>query len=394
MQPSPLLDAKRVKAQTTLASKLDAYMATFGYDQFDIPIIQSADLFLTKAGDQIINRLFTFERRGQLLALRPEFTASAAHAYLQRHPNGDQIVRWQFQGAVFEDDAYQHDERFSIGAELIGHSGIEADAEVIAMATKGLEIAGVQNSQIIIGHVKLLRLLLESFQLDSRTIRFLMFHLNDLNDPLRGSAYVLEQIDELLGSNIHQADAPEHVISDTTNSLIALNTQQILDVLLDATQRGATMGGRTRHDIVKRLLQKHQRAAERPQIVAALEFLNAYASIDADPAQAFPEIMRIVSNINADLIALVEEWKDLISRVEAQGVALNKIHIKPSLSRNWDYYTGILFEMRSVQGDHLGGGGRYDELARLLNSKRDIPAVGFAYYIDDILRITSPDSGV
>ena len=52
----------------------------------------------------------------------------------------------------------------------------------------------------------------------------------------------------------------------------------MLDAMLDATQSGATMGGRQRGDIVRRLLKKQERAAHRQQLADALDHLLAWQS--------------------------------------------------------------------------------------------------------------------
>ncbi len=97
------MQQRRTIEQTNwLVGHLQLFMSSFGYEILETPILDSADLFLTRAGDQIISRLFTFERFGQQLALRPEFTAAAAHAYITSRRTT--IARWQFAGAIFEDD--------------------------------------------------------------------------------------------------------------------------------------------------------------------------------------------------------------------------------------------------------------------------------------------------
>src|SRR5690606_7199665 len=63
-----------------------------------------------------------------------------------------------------------------------------------------------------------------------------------------------------------------------------------------------------------------------------------------------------------------------------------RIRIQPALARNWDYYTGTVFELATADNCRLGGGGRYDELARLLGAESDVPAVGFTYYADELLK--------
>ncbi|HEX2622944.1 MAG TPA: ATP phosphoribosyltransferase regulatory subunit, partial [Phototrophicaceae bacterium] len=126
--------------------RLQKHMAHFGYVLIDTPVIEPASLFLTKAGDQIIEHLFSFEHNGQHYALRPEFTASAANRYVKQHLEG--VVRWQFNGPVFEDMpelAGQHWEYISVGAELIGMAGSDADAEMMSMAATGLTAQGLVN---------------------------------------------------------------------------------------------------------------------------------------------------------------------------------------------------------------------------------------------------------
>ena len=120
------MNASRVRA---LEQQLLAHMQLYGYTLIDIPIVQPADVFLTRAGDLMIERLFTFEHHDQMLALRPEFTAAAARHYLE-HANG-QVVRWQFCGATFVDDAARDRQQHSLGAELIGMAGSAAEAEII-----------------------------------------------------------------------------------------------------------------------------------------------------------------------------------------------------------------------------------------------------------------------
>jgi histidyl-tRNA synthetase len=368
-----------------LVDRLQQRMALYGYETLDTPIIQAADLFLTRAGDQIINKLFTFERRGQQLALRPEFTASAAYDYVERGLTG--VVRWQYSGPIFEDDPddiahhYQH---VSIGAELIGMAGPDAEAEIMAMAAEGLAAEGIANWRLVIGHIGLIRRILARFDLDSRTQRFLLNHLPTLK--AQGRATMLEQLDRLLLGGRAQTEQP--LLIEGIDASSELNAQQIFDVVLDATQRGVAMGGRTRQDIVRRLIQKRQRASEREQIVAALDFLERWVDIQAAPQEAFAAVERLLAKDEAELVA---QWAEAVHLLQAYGIPESRIQIQPGLARSWDYYTGIVFELRAQLDDgvesglHLGGGGRYDELAHLVGAEHDVPAVGFAYYGDELL---------
>lgn len=367
-----------------LIDSLHHTMARYGYELVETPIVQPADLFLTKAGDRIVSQLFTFERHGRQLALRPEFTATAAMEYAGRPAGDSDVVRWQFSGPIFFEDASPdslHAPRISVGAEMIGIPGPLAEAEVIAMAIDGLEAQEVGDWRLDIGHVGLMRHLLSRFALDSRTERFLLSRLPELKQY--GRQHVLDALGRLM---LRPETVPgEPTLHHADDTSAALNTQQMLDALLDATQRNVTMGGRSRHDIVRRLLQKRQRAAGSEQIAAALDFLEAWGQINAPPKEAFAIIERFIAADDDKAQTLLADWQQATRLLVACGVLPERIHIRPDLARSWDYYTGIVFEIYAAGERHIAGGGRYDELIALVGGERPVPAVGFVYYPDQLL---------
>lgn len=75
--------------------------------------------------------------------------------------------------------------------------------------------------------------------------------------------------------------------------------------------------------------------------------------------------------------------KEIFEYLDKMGVPSNTYEFSPTLARGLDYYTGSIFEIKCDQylAGSLGGGGRYDKLVGLF-SKKDIPAVGFAFGFD------------
>jgi histidyl-tRNA synthetase len=348
-------------------SRLQDHFTHFGYEYLETPIIEPADLFLTKAGDEIINHLFTFERGGKQLALRPEFTASAARRYVQG------VVRWQFSGAIFQESPQGQYQHLSIGAEFIGLSGAGADAEIIGMAASGLINQGVV-PQVIIGHAGLMHHLLQSFQIDELTQRFLLNQRGVLKN--QGKTYLLELLNRYLPI---QETA---VIGEENDS--PKTTEEMLRILLGDGIRGTILGGRSRDDIVQRLMRKQHRAANRDQILAAVDFLEGWVAIEDHPKSAFEKIEALVAQ---DDIAckILNEWRQVVDLLEAYGIEQDKITIKADVERTWDYYTGIVFEL-VLRGDLVGAGGRYDELILLLGGQENTPAVGFTYYVEPLMK--------
>jgi histidyl-tRNA synthetase len=351
-----------------IASILQKHMALYGYSLIDLPLIEPADLFLIKAGDPIINSLFTFERHNHQLALRPEFTAGAAFLYTRLYSSQSPVARWQYHGPVFQDPPgngssnYQH---YSIGAELIGMAGAIADAEIISMAAHGLAALGLAEFQLTIGHSGLTRRVLSRFQLDSRIERFLLHHSATLQTSDTGKTQLLAQLKQLYG--------PERAGN---------TTDETLHVYLDETTE--LIGGRSRQDIARRLGQKRKGAAAWEQITAAADFLEQWGQISGVPDQVWEHIHARISTDDESSRQILTEFQAVIRLLETCGIPSGQIQIRPSLARSWEYYTGIVFELQSGDGLNIGGGGRYNELIQLISQHLPTPAVGFAYHMDNL----------
>lgn len=88
-------------------------------------------------------------------------------------------------------------------------------------------------------------------------------------------------------------------------------------------------------------------------------------------------------------------FKEVLEYLDALGI---NYEIDNTLVRGLDYYTRTVFEVfvEKTSPDNeemlslaLGGGGRYDNLAKALNIKKEIPAVGMSLGVDRITELTS-----
>lgn len=78
-----------------------------------------------------------------------------------------------------------------------------------------------------------------------------------------------------------------------------------------------------------------------------------------------------------------ENLSEIIKFTEMLGVPTSDMIFDPKLARGLDYYTGMIFEVSVPEygANSLGGGGRYDNLIKLLGGP-DTPAVGIAFGFD------------
>ncbi|MFO7773961.1 MAG: ATP phosphoribosyltransferase regulatory subunit [Dehalococcoidia bacterium] len=58
--------------------------------------------------------------------------------------------------------------------------------------------------------------------------------------------------------------------------------------------------------------------------------------------------------------------------------------------QGFEYYTGTCFQFLAG-GEKIGGGGRYDKLVPLMNGE-DVPACGFALYVDPVMKLLPPEN--
>jgi len=365
---------------------IQKHMALYGYEQIHLPLIEPAQLFLTRAGSQLIDQLVEFKYYGRHLALRPEFTASAAAHYVQHGP-GNIPARWQLEGSVFRDnpsDASTDYQRLSLGAELIGMAQSFADAEIINMAVEGVTKIGIDDVKVVCGHVGLQKHLLNQFGLDSRTTRLLLSFRHELDKVDRSVDHLVEKIQRLLGEQTTNEDYGSIAASNMTDA------HQMLDVLLESTRYSKTMGGRTRAEIAQRVLEKKQRKLEREQLISSITFMKLWREIRGDVASSFDAISQLISPQDNVGQKMLDDWRTTLDLMHVYGMSSDKIIIQPDLARDWEYYTGMVFGL-SVRDTFIAGGGRYDELIAHISESLGTPAVGFAYYIDRLLEHTPDD---
>jgi ATP phosphoribosyltransferase regulatory subunit len=94
----------------------------------------------------------------------------------------------------------------------------------------------------------------------------------------------------------------------------------------------------------------------------------------------------------------LERLEAVVSELAALGLE-RRIRLDLSEVRDFDYYTGLVFEIHARgSGLELGGGGRYDSL--LGRFGREMPAVGFYLSLDRVSEllakrgVSSKDAGV
>lgn len=137
----------------------------YGYELVMPPLLEYLESLLTGAGTDIDLRTFKLVDpiSGRLLGLRPDMTTQVARidAHLL---NRASVTRLCYAGNVLHthpSGLHATREPLQIGAEIYGHAGLEADAEIQELALSTLALAGFTQVRLDLTHVGVLRAIIE-----------------------------------------------------------------------------------------------------------------------------------------------------------------------------------------------------------------------------------------
>ncbi len=138
---------------------------TYGYGEIKTPVFEELSLFTTKSGEGIKDQIYHFQDKGgRDLALRPELTAPVARMYIKELQKTPKPVKMYYFGSCFRYERPQAGrwrQFWQFGCELIGGKSPGSEAEVISMAAHCLNELGLEDFEIHIGNLGILRNILK-----------------------------------------------------------------------------------------------------------------------------------------------------------------------------------------------------------------------------------------
>lgn len=111
----------------------------FGYEEYNASVLEPTDLYRSKTSEEIVNeQTYTFKDRGDReVTLRPEMTPTLARMIAARARDIAMPARWYSVANFFRYEQVRKGrqrEFWQLNADILGAPGVEADAEVLALA--------------------------------------------------------------------------------------------------------------------------------------------------------------------------------------------------------------------------------------------------------------------
>ena len=122
-----------------------------GFEEVDAPVVEHAELFTRKAGEEIVEQLYHFVMHDRHLALRPEMTPSIARMVMARAGGMRMPLRWF---TVTQNWRYERmtrgrkREHFQWNMDVWGEPGVGAEAELLAAIFALLARVGLGAGQV------------------------------------------------------------------------------------------------------------------------------------------------------------------------------------------------------------------------------------------------------
>ncbi len=148
-----------------MTDRLTETLRSFGYRGIATPAIEFFDVFAKDKGSTPSRNLYKFfDREGNTMALRPDFTPSVCRCAAAHFAETHEPLRFTYKGNVYVNSSSYRgrlNESAEVGAEFLFDGSVDADAEIIAAAAEAVRSVGLSDFKIGIGHADILRGLIE-----------------------------------------------------------------------------------------------------------------------------------------------------------------------------------------------------------------------------------------
>lgn len=368
MATFPYYDAGALEALGAQASSILGLFEARGYVHEEPSVLQPAEIFLDRSGEEIRRRTFTLtDPSGRDLALRPDLTIPICRDAILA--NRKLPARICYNGLVFRHqpgEPHRPTQFFQAGAELLGlEDGAAGETEILSLAIEALRVAGLKDFSLRIGDLALFNALVDALVLPRQWRLRLKRHF--------WRAGYVESLLYWLG---HGDGAPR-----------LPDTRAEIEALLDS-KGDAPSAGRSRAEIIARTLDRAAEAAALRLDPAVADAIAKLLDISGPARDALAEVRALLKtagiNLDHELVAMDAR----LSTLNALGVPPERVQFTAHFGRNMEYYTGFVFELwaRDKEGPvQVAGGGRYDTLLESLGAKQPVSAIGCAIRTERLL---------
>jgi ATP phosphoribosyltransferase regulatory subunit len=368
MPAFPYYDTKAIDALNGQAVSLLGLFASRGYAREEPAVLQPAEIFLDRSGEEIRRRTFTLmDPSGRELCLRPDLTIPICREAVQAKRSFP--ARIAYNGLVFRHqpgEPHRPTQFFQAGVELLGlEDRAAAETEILSLAVDALKVCGVSDFSLRIGDLALFGALVDALALPAQWRSRLKRHF--------WRAGYVESLLYWLGHGDGAAKLP--------------GTRAEIEALLDA-RADAPAAGRTREDIIARALDRAAEAANLRLDAKVADAIAQLLDISGPAEEALAKVRALLATAGINLDPQLAAMDARLATLKSLNIDPARVQFTAHFGRNMEYYTGFVFEMwaRDKEGPvQIAGGGRYDSMMEMLGARKPVSAIGYAIRTERVL---------
>ncbi len=372
------------RALEAQSATITAVFEAAGYDFIAPDILQPADVFLDRSGEDIRSRTFVFTAPdGTEQCLRPDLTVPACRYHLTHAPTPGHEARYCYSGPAFRyqpgGETAAHPQEFDqAGIELFGATDAgAADAEILALTLKALEAAGLTDYTVRTGDLGLFHGLLAAIDMPERWRRRLHHHF------WRPRAF--RALLQVLTGAVPRPRTSISPLIDRLESGALAPAAELAEQTLTAGNL-ALVAGRSLDEIAERLAEKAADRIETPLTPLDSERIDAYLAVRGNPSEALASINALADDLGGAMRAAAGAYGTRLEHMAAAGLDSAGFEFAAVMGRALEYYTGFVFQIEVPDPAGgviaIAGGGRYDNMLSDIGAGEPVPAVGCAIHTE------------
>jgi ATP phosphoribosyltransferase regulatory subunit len=379
MPAFPIYGPEAIAALDAQADAILGVFAANGYARHESSVLQPADIFLDRSGEEIRRRTFELtDPSGRELCLRPDLTIPTCR--WQVESGNPYPARLCYNGLAFRHqplEPHRPTQFYQAGAELLGlEDRAEADVEIMRLAVEAVRAAGLETFEIKVGDLALFSALVDALEVPAQWRGRLKRHF-----------WRKGYFEALLERLTTGARSDSQRLLAHLGRLDPKEARAAIEGLIDMVGE-APLGARTREEIVERLIEQASDAAALRLDPKVAETIGRLLAVKGPAPRALEQIRALMNAAGVALKAPLAAMERRLKALGALGLAPETISFEARFGRNMEYYTGFVFELwsRDAEGPvQVAGGGRYDGLLEALGAGRSIPAIGCAIRTERVL---------
>jgi ATP phosphoribosyltransferase regulatory subunit len=350
-----------IAALNAQAVKILGLFAERGYGREEPAVLQPAEIFLDRSGEEIRRRTYTLtDLSGRELCLRPDLTIPICRHAVQ---TGAKLpARICYNGPVFRHEpreSAQPTQFFQAGAELLGlGDAASGEAEILSLCFEALRVAGLADFQMVFGDLSLFAALADALDLP------LVWR-----ERLKRHFWRVGYVEAMIGKLSEKVPA-------------RLNAGQI--ALLLEVESQAPLAGRSRAEIMERALAREADAARTRPDGRVLSLVAQLFKLSGPAQGVLAEARALLGQAGIVLDGPLAAMEQRLEAIAQLGLDPGKVRFTAHFGRNMEYYTGFVFELWAGPVK-VAGGGRYDTLMQSLGAPAPVSAVGCAISTEALL---------